>query len=223
MLAEFAQFVSEVFPSVTPATAKQLIEKAGAAGLTGEQLFATQLGNVLCQGDIVDGLSWIVEGENGTYGRAILPGMLLSHSCDVDNDEWLTFAPCASFNRNDPKAGAIGKNEVFDLYYMPPHRSRSAAVADFAQVQSMRAERILIGIAAGSYLRTDSLTMLGYYHFVLKLSMHYLRPQSAQERRFECAVPLRERAFYAAKAILGLARYVAGGSSEANGAGSVDS
>jgi hypothetical protein len=213
MLAEFAQFVKEVFPSITPETAKQLIEKAGLGGLTDEQFFATQLGDKLCQGDIVEGLRWIVERDDGSYGRTTAPGMLLSHSCDVDNDEWLTFAPCAAFHMGLRKAREIRRNEVFDIYYMPPHQGRPPLIADLAQVQAMRAGRVLAGIASGAYRRTETLTTLGYYHFVLKLTLHYLRPQSAEELRYTCKAPLVERLGYAAIATGGLVRYVARGSS----------
>lgn len=213
MLAEYARFVKELFPSIDPATTKQLLETAGFKGFTDEQYFATQLGDKLCQGDVVAGLRWVYEKEDGTFWRPTYPGMLMSHSCDVDNDDWLCFAPCFDFDPAVNNAADVKKNEVYDVYYLPPHQGRAARVADFAMMQSMRAERIIAGLNNGSLTRVEHLTPLGYYHFVSKLTVHFLRPQPPEDVRYRCAPPLGERVRYAASASVGLARYAIRGDS----------
>jgi hypothetical protein len=218
MLAEYARLIQGLFPSIDPNAAKQLIAAAGASGFSDEQYFATQLGDKLCQGDVVEGLRWIVEREDGSYVRKAESGILLSHSCDVDNTEWLTFASCVPFDSKLGNANSIKRQEVTELYYLPAHGTRSSMVADLAQLQSRRAAGVLSGIADGSLHRVDSLTQLGHYHFIAKLTIHLLRPQSLDEIRYQSAAPLVDRMIYAGRSILGLMHYVArGSSSPANG------
>ncbi len=214
MLVEYARFVQEIFPAITPGAARQLIAQAGVTGFVDADYFATQLGDKLCQGDVVEGIEWLYQRTDGRYGRAARPGLLLSHSCDVDNPGWLVFAACVPFNASLGNAQAIKLQTVTELYYLPAHAGRPALVADLSQVQSLRGDRVLAGIASGALRRVDSFTPLGYWHFIAKLTVHLMRPQAADEIRFPSVPRARERVMHASAAAIGLLRYAIRGRSE---------
>ena len=81
------------------------------------------------------------------------------------------------------------RNEITELYYIPKHHGRPARIADLSRIQSMRRDRIDNGLRSGELKRIDAFTQLGYYHFISKLAIHFLRPQPGDEVRYECRSP----------------------------------
>ena len=177
-------------------------------------LFATQLGEKLSQGDIVDGLLWVVSREDGRYGTATRSGLLISHSCDVDGGGYVTFAVCQKYDAAMPNAGNIKAQYIYEQYFLPEHGSRPALVADLSQVQSVRIDHIHAGLANRTFKRVDTLSNLGHWHLLSKLTVHFLRPQPQDEVRYPSIPAVGDRMRYAVSAIPGLARYVIIGRSQ---------
>jgi hypothetical protein len=213
MLAQFAQLVKSLFPSVAPSEAQALVRAGIRFGQVNADFFATSVGSKLCQGDVVDSLPFVVQIADGTFRQQTRPGLLLSHSCDVDEGKSLTFAACYPFAEiaTAGHASAVRANQVFGLLYLPGHGTRSALVADLSQTTTFDRLWVLDGIAQGRARRVLHFTDLGHYLFVAKLTIHLLRPQPADEVRGESHPAIGERIRDAMLGLVSLGRYVVRG------------
>ncbi|MFL5560825.1 MAG: hypothetical protein ACJ79K_05040 [Gemmatimonadaceae bacterium] len=193
MLAELARFAESLFPSIDPQQARRLLDAleetdtsvAGRSRTSGE-LYAATLPDAPCQGDILEPFTFYDELEDGTFEARDAAGMILSHSCDFDQDEFVVIAECQPFRllRNTRVAPNARKNRVTSLFYLPyVPAKREDYFVDFTRVQSVNRAALHRKIDDGYIIRVASLSSLGYYAFVLKLSMHYLRPPPREDVR----------------------------------------
>lgn len=185
LAAEFARFVEGLFPSIDPEEAQRCIAALRKYPGTGREFFALTLPDKLCQGDIVEPITFIVQGDDGEFGERLGAGMVLSNSCDIDNDDQLLLAECqpSSLFVTHRAWTAIQSNTFYSTLYLGNTPNRGDVVVDLSQVQTIRKAPLLAALQSGTARRHASLTDLGYYFFVAKLTVFLLRPQSAEEVR----------------------------------------
>ncbi|MDQ3263455.1 MAG: hypothetical protein M3Y59_07330, partial [Myxococcota bacterium] len=78
---------------------------------------------------------------------------------------------------------AIRGNAVTNLMFLPSVPGLGDLVVDLSQVQTISAPYLKRALAAGDIGYKSRLSQLGYYIFVLKLTIHLLRTESADIER----------------------------------------
>ncbi len=172
---DFIDFVTTLFPSINPYTqdrAKRSMEQFYTKG----QPFSCFNSNGLegiCQGDIVDEITFLKIKETGEVLRYTGLGIVLSNSCDIENDDYILLAPFYPIEAtgfSPQKIEALKKNQLYGFMYFPD-MSKPDIYADFSQIQSFP-KNIL-----KNKTRIYSLNLIGFYLLICKLTIHFLRPE----------------------------------------------
>jgi hypothetical protein len=210
MLQAFARLLTDLFPSVDPENVKELLRKHWQQLPLPRDLFATQLPPSICQGDILNPITFIIQDKAGEFAAIDAPGMLLSHSCDFDTDDHIIFAACKRANDylQHPAYSNIRSNLYFNAFFLEGTPEIGDIIVDFETVQSVRRTVLSEALTDGRIHRVSSLTTLGYYFFLAKLTVRFLRPQSKDEVRYPSADPFLVRLNNAARAVVSLWSYV---------------
>jgi hypothetical protein len=214
MLREFAQLTADLFPSLDSDNTREFLRQLRRNDPSWLDLYVTQLPTELTQGDIVDSVRFIIEDGNGEATELVAPGMMLPHSCDIDNDEYVILAACRPFSSfvQHPSAGDIRNNTFLSAFYLESVPTIGDQVVDLSILQSVQTKRLKNDIADGSAARISSFTQLGYYFFIAKITVRFLRPQPETEHRGSANPRFRERFGQVARDTLTLGRYLIFGS-----------
>ena len=210
MLQAFARFVEALFPSLDSKNAKEYLNTFWRDGPVFSDFYASVLPPKICQGDIVGPITFIVQMDSGDLFELVLPGMVLSHSCDIDRDEEILFAACipAKELQKRPALSDIQRNTAFGLIYLAAVPRLGDTVVDLGRVQSVRRKFLEEGLRTGVVRRFMSLTQLGYYFLIAKLTVRFLRPQADDEVRYPAKPPFWQRVRDVLRACQGLLGYL---------------
>jgi hypothetical protein len=210
LLESFANFYAATFPSIDPDARESLRAAVRQYGDISADFFASQPTELVAQGDVLGPLPFLFEDAEGEIVERSVFGMMVSQSCDFDADSRVLFAPAFSFGdfAAQKNANSIRANEITTLFYLPPLLSSDALVVDFRLMQPFVTERVAAKVASGEWKRVRSFTHVGWYLFLAKLTLHFLRPQREQEARAVSAPEVSERIRYALLQIPALGRYV---------------
>jgi len=214
MLREFAQLVAELFPSLDSRNTREYLNQLRREPVSWLDLYATQIPPEVTQGDIVDPVSFIVEEQDGSLAELVAPGMILSHSCDIENDDYIIVAPCRPFSyfQQHRSAGDIKNNTFLSVFYLESVPTLGDRVVDLSVMQSIRMKTLKSSLQNGTVRRVSSFTMLGYYFLVAKLTVRFLRPQPLDEVRGMSGPGFGQRAKQVGRDLRHLARYLISGS-----------
>ncbi len=175
---EFADYIERVFPIPGLAfndpvkTLEQFyFENIGAIKLVREPL------TEWAQGDIIDALPFADFNDNGEIVSSTKPGIIASSSCDLDRKEKIVFFPCIRSDTLQALSSynSIIKNKVFEFFYVGETAMGYKVVVDLNHPMSLPRERVLKNLELGRITRKHSLTREGWYLFITKFSMNYLR------------------------------------------------
>lgn len=185
MLAELTKFVQLIFPSIDPSVAKPYLKAIQENRVGPHELFSLQITQELSQGDILEGLALVATADDGSLQEVTSPAIVVSNSCEIDKNRFITVAMCRPFSAylTHPSRVAIERNEFFSLLYFPVVPNSPPLVADFSIVHSVSREFLLDAVARGSVKRLASLTVVGWYFFLLKLTVYFLRMRAEDEIR----------------------------------------
>lgn len=211
MLPEYAADVLNSFiPAVDPKAVQQLLKEWRENGKVTADLFAVQPPANVCQGDVLGPLPFILRDPSGSLSEDIVDGMLISQSCDYDNDQFATFAPCYPLQRFAALGfyASILANEKTALFYLPPIGRHRGMVADLAAMQPFPKAFLEQQLASTAAARVCSFSDIGYVLFLMKLTVHFMRPQPPDEVRGGGIAPLSNRLRNAAHQMRALIRYV---------------
>lgn len=190
-LKEFIDFVDSVLPSVDPNAkdkAKAAIEQFKVEGKYFEFLAPKNLPE-LSQGDIISEIYFTYFDSNGNQQKYKAYGMIISTSCHIDQKEIINVVPILplSYLKADKnKENEIKKNKVFDYMYLPDNIMHDKFV-DFSKVCTYEKKLIFNGIKAGKIKRIASLSQIGFYLFILKLTVFLMRKEDddTMQKRIE--------------------------------------
>src|SRR5437763_1455003 len=120
MLREFAQVVADLFPSLDAENTREYLRQLRRTPTSWLELYATTFPPQLTQGDIIRPVVFIVQEPNEDFAELVAPGILLSHSCDIDEDEYVVLAPCLPFSvfEHHRSAGDIKNNTFFSTFFL---------------------------------------------------------------------------------------------------------
>ena len=184
MLKEFIDFVDSVLPSVDPEAkdkAKAAIEQFERDGNSFEYLLPTKL-TTLSQGDIISDIPFSYFKEDGKQYIFKAKGMVISTSCHIDQKDVINIVPVLPL---DFFAGdANGKrelkaNRIFNYMYLPENVMNNY-FTDFSKINTYNKNLIVKGIDSGKIKRLFSLSQIGFYLFIIKLTVFLMRKEDAE-------------------------------------------
>lgn len=210
LLESFARFYEATFPSIHPGLREALRTAVRDHGDTWAHYFSVQIPANVMQGDVLGPLPFTFESDANELVERRALGMMVSQSCDFDEDRFALFAPAfpyADFAKQS-NASSIRANEITTLFYLPPLVGSEPLVVDFRLMQPFSTGQIARKAAQGELVRERSFTDLGWYLLLAKLTLHFLRPQPEDDERSPETDVFSDRLQYALWQIPALTRYV---------------
>jgi hypothetical protein len=160
------------------------------------QFYAEEIGliQVICdpvpewaQGDIIEPIPFVDWNDQGEAVFFEAPGMVMTSTCDLDRREHVAFCPCFAL-ADLKKLGAykdIPKNTVFDFFFIGKCLTGEDWVVDLSRLITLPRQRIIKRLDDRDIARQHSLTQRGWYLFITKFAMKYLRsddPETMSQR-----------------------------------------
>ena len=181
MLREFIDFVDSVLPSVSPNFREGAKNAISQFRLEGRQLKYMTLKPLeqLSQGDVLSPVAFRYFDEDGAEKSFVADAMVLSTSCNVDRQRKILLSPVFPLDRFQGDITALKDNQIFDYMYIPDVALADKFV-DFEYINTYSTKLILQGIKTGKIRRIGSLNQLGYYFFIVKLTVFLMRKEDAQ-------------------------------------------
>jgi hypothetical protein len=178
MIREFISFVEELFPSISPYTKEQVKQAIRQFNESGQQykFCMHQPLEFLSQGDVIETLPFIRYDDQGNQMILKTKGILLSNTCDADNDDTIVFAPLLPIDKLGIDRSAITSNLIYRFLYIPD-APLLGYVVDFSLINSFSKTLIEKGLKQGRLAKLASLNQFGYYLFLCKLTVHLMRPE----------------------------------------------
>lgn len=176
MLKELIDFVDSILPSVPMGTKEGVQEAIAQFEKDGEQikyLTANPLSE-LSQGDIISAVPFYYFDNDGNQKMFKTDALVLSTSCHIDQKDKLVLVPVfplASFKGNFVE---LKKNKVIDYMYIPEGILINSYV-NFEIMNTFSKELIMSGLKNGKLTRVASLNQIGYYFFIIKLTVYLMR------------------------------------------------
>ncbi|MFJ7755668.1 hypothetical protein ACQKGI_19885 [Peribacillus muralis] len=179
MIHEFVDFVHEIFPSIQPYTkdqVKKAIRQFEQSGELYEFFLTTPLAH-LAQGDIIETLPFVTYDKYGNEKVYKTKGILLSNTCDCENDDNIVFSPLLPvkhFNAVDNER--FTRNLTYNLLYFPD-TILSDHIVDLGIMNTFPKAAIEQKLERREFKKVFSLNKFGYYLFLSKLTVHLMRPE----------------------------------------------
>ncbi len=188
MLTDFIQLVSEIFPSIDPKAATRCLSQLSHRSFDDSQLFCPGKLEYLAQGDVLAPVRFLTTDEDGGELEYTGPGILLSNTCDAEHEEHVIFAACYSYDLFRELApvdeASLRSNCIFNLLYLPLLGSDGKGlVADLSLLQSHSRAFVTGSLLQGSVTKVSSLSQLGFYLLLAKVTIHLMRPEPAEVLR----------------------------------------
>lgn len=183
MIPDFIEFCHQLFPHIDPYTkekakhAMEQFEKSDKPLLT---KFETDPS--LFQGDVFSEIPFFYIDETGQQKQIWRKAQLLSNTCDAVRDNTLVFAalhPLSDFNENQSMVDSIKRNKKYNVFYLRDSILAEECV-DFEMINTISREAFLALIRAEKVRRIASLTLVGYYMFICKLTVFFMRPEDIE-------------------------------------------
>lgn len=127
----------------------------------------------LWQGDIIDKVPFAWVDEDGDLVDCLMPAMVLSATCDIDNDDRVTVCACIEedeFLESGLLSSEDLANQCTLRYFHLSGGGQRRYVADFGTMFSLSPQIL------SNAERMASLTRFGYYLLLTKLTVHLMRP-----------------------------------------------
>ncbi len=183
MIPEFIDFCTELFPSISPYTAEEA-KKVMKQFEENEkpQVVRTTKEFDLLQGDIFSEIPFVYVDTNGEIRSFLAKAELLSNTCDATRDERLLFAavrPLETFSDNKDAIEAIKQNKRYSAFYLTDHPLEDSYV-DLEMVTTISRDLFNRLVEEGKVNRIATLTSVGYYMLISKLTVFFMRPEDVE-------------------------------------------
>ena len=196
MLSDFVRFVQSLFPGIDPYVAERCLEAVKQHRTRPEDLISPPIGAELCQGDILDGIELMVPIRPEGHGRFRGLSMLVSNSCDIDNKPFMLIAPCFELSHfaSEPRLADISRNTVTNLFCLTHIPGDRSIVSDLSLIDAVSVDNVKDRLSSGAARRVCSLSEVGWYLLISKLTVHLMRPETREvERAASGGSPPRNR------------------------------
>ncbi|TGK33882.1 hypothetical protein EHQ13_11460 [Leptospira gomenensis] len=148
----------------------------------------TSPNDILMQGDILDKVAIPSIDRNGEISIVNGPSVIISASCDCENDPSILIASCYPYERvrQIVKSEDELKKNIYYRFFSFGNSSdiNHSLVADFSAISSVSKFLIEDRIKSGKIMKVASLSQIGYYWFITKLYIHLLRVEGLDAIKF---------------------------------------
>lgn len=176
MLKELIDFVDSILPSVPMGTKEGVQEAIAQFEKDGEQikyLTANPLSE-LSQGDIISAVPFYYFDSDGNQKMFKTDALVLSTSCHIDQKDKLVLVPVFPLTSFKGNFVELKKSKVIDYMYIPEGILINSYV-NFEIMNTFSKELIMSGLKNGKLTRVASLNQIGYYFFIIKLTVYLMR------------------------------------------------
>ena len=122
--------------------------------------------------------------ENGSQKMFSSEALVLSTSCHIDQKDKLVLVPVLPLDSFEGNITELKKNRIIDYMYIPDADMDNRFI-DFEIMNTFSKEIIINGLKSGRITRLASFNQVGYYLFIIKLTVYLMRREDAgtlQER-----------------------------------------
>lgn len=183
MIPEFIDFCHQIFPHIDPYTKEQAkIAMQQFEGISRPSLTKIESEPDLYQGDIFSEIPFFYYDKDGQQRLIRRKAQLLSNTCDATRDDMLLFAalhPLKDFSGNISMVDNIKKNRKYSAFYLND-TILSDEYIDFEMINTFSREAFNKLLQEKKVRRIASLTLVGYYMFICKLSIFFMRPEDVE-------------------------------------------
>ena len=180
-LGELIKLFNEAFP-ILPGSEKpeQALRQFYAEEIGVIQIIRSPV-PLWAQGDILEPIPFVNWSEEGEPVFLEAPGMIMTSTCDLDRKENIVLCPCLRLtDLKDLSAYKfIPENTVFDFLFLGKCLTGDEWVVDLSYPMTLPRQRIEKRIEEGNVSRKHSLTDKGWYLFITKFAIKYLRPDDS--------------------------------------------
>lgn len=135
------------------------------------------------QGDIISQVPFTYFEEDGRQMIFTADAMVISTSCHIDQKDKILMVPVLPIASFTGSLKELKKNMVFDFMYIPDLVMSKRYVC-FNLMTSYNKKLICGGIESGRIRRIASLNQIGYYFFIIKLSVYLMRKEDSNTLDF---------------------------------------
>jgi len=183
MIPEFIDFCAELFPCINPYTREQAKKAMTQFEKTSVPALAktSDSSSILEQGDIFSEIPFLYYDKDGAVKTIKRKAQLLSNTCDASRSDKLLFAalhPLKDIESNRSLMDGIVRNKKFSAFYLPDELLEHEYV-DFELVNSIPRDVFHTLYDMQKVKRIATLTLVGYYMFICKMTVFYLRPEDS--------------------------------------------
>ena len=178
MLKEFIDFVDSILPSVSPDISDRAKEAILQFEKNGEQLKYMMLNPLeeLSQGDIISRVPFTYFDNDGEQRTFVSEALVLSTSCHIDQKDSIALVPVFPLDVFEGNIVDLKRNTIFDYMYIPDTRM-SGKYINFEYINTYSKDLIKNGIEDNKIQRIGSLNQLGYYLFIVKMTVYLMRKE----------------------------------------------
>lgn len=181
MFDEFIVMVKELFPSIDPYTAesaRRAMRQFERSEVAYNCFTAVPFRDFLAQGDIITNLPFTRYAPDGQELELRARGLMLSNTCGAENGDVVTFSPVLPLDSLDLPRQQVELNRQYRFMYFPDPRL-SGFVVDFGIITAFPKSLVQTGISTGALEKSYSLSQFGYYLFLCKLTVWFMRPEDS--------------------------------------------
>ena len=179
MISDFIDFVDHVLPYDFPPDVKDKAKAAIAQFQKGGQQLNYMMFHPLeqlSQGDIISNVTFAYFADDGSQKKFSADAFVLSTSCHIDQKERILLAPVFPLEEFKGNVLELKNNMIFNYMYIPDMLMSNKFIAfDFVNTYSKRL--IQNCIDNEKIKRLGSLNQLGYYVFIVKLTVYLMRKE----------------------------------------------
>lgn len=183
MWKELLDYVNSILPSVDPKVtdaAKEAINQFNTEGKVYEYTTPALLPE-LSQGDIVSEIPFFYYDDDGNLHNYMAKGMVISTSCHIDQKDYVNIVPVLPLNFASTKKDGnyikeLKANRIYNYMYIPNSKIDDF-FADFSMLGTYNKSLIENGLRDKKINRICSLSQLGYYLFIIKLTVFLMRKE----------------------------------------------
>lgn len=184
MIPEFLEFCCQIFSSIEPYTAEEAKRALTQYEMARKEYPLTEADTCddLRQGDIYSWLPFVVHNDEGKLELYNLKAMLLTNTCDATRNDYLEFAaiwPIGEFFPEESKSRDVKNNKNYRFFYIPDPRTKNDVV-DFGLLTSIPRTLFDRFISQGKSCKEASLSWVGYYMFLTKLTVFFMRREDVE-------------------------------------------
>ena len=181
-MIEFINLVKKLFPCIEPYVVAQCKDAISQFIDSGKRFecFDPQCFEFLAQGDIIADLPF--REFLPSTGEEVLinaPGLLISNTCDAEQDKNIVFSPIFHLQELGIDENNTKRNLYNQLLYFPDERYPDHIV-DLSFMNTFPKTQIIEALQSKKISKRASLNIMGYYLFLCKLTVHFMRPESVE-------------------------------------------